>query len=187
MPNGKDYTKHSDHSLILLLREKEPEVSEAFNEIYERYSNRIYVYCLKIIGQRDKAEDCLQETLIRFLNYVRKGGDIRSLTGFLIKTARNVCLDLIQTQKHELVEVDEVHIQFFDNRLEQNELAEMISQSMKLLSPDQKEAFILQNYQGMCYDEIAEVMDAPVTSVRNWLRRAKIKMKQTLTPYLERN
>ncbi|GAB1370813.1 hypothetical protein MASR1M45_08750 [Candidatus Kapaibacterium sp.] len=56
---------------------------------------------------------------------------------------------------------------------------------LELLPDMHKEAFILQAFQGLSYSEIAAVLDVPVTTVRNWIVRAKSKLREILLPYFE--
>lgn len=181
-----DYKNLSDLDLVQCLRQKESVVSEAFSVIYDRHANSVYLYCLKVMNDKEKAEDCLQDVLLKFLKSAQQGNDIENILFFLLKTARNHCISTIdKANRLETVEYREINHSLFHSPMEQDELAAVISQALNLLPEDQKEAFILQYYNGMNYDEIAEVMQAPVTSVRNWLYRAKHKMKKTISPYIE--
>ena len=61
----------------------------------------------------------------------------------------------------------------------------MIDSALNLIPEEQAEAFMLQVYQGMSYNEIAEFFEVPVSTVRNWVVRAKKKLRDILIPYLE--
>lgn len=61
----------------------------------------------------------------------------------------------------------------------------MIELAIELLPENYKEAFVLQVYEDFTYQEIADFLELPLPTVRNRIVRAKSKLRETLTPYLE--
>lgn len=156
---------------------------DAFREIYNRYSGTLHAYVLKIIGNYEEAEDIFQDTFIRF--YQNMSFDNKSnVIGFLITIARNLCLNYKRDKKNT-IQIDEYEYLAYDTQdYESKELLQLIDHSLELLEDDYKEAFVLREYTGMNYDEIAEVMGITNVNARSKVFRAKNKIKAILKPYL---
>ncbi len=108
-----------------------------------------------------------------------------NVPAFLLRIARNLALNKRRELKRKFVDVDDIDLRFDDNIVENREVSELISRALELLPDEQREAIVLQNYQGLSYTEIAELQNVPVTTVRNWLVRGKKKLKNVLQPYFE--
>jgi len=181
-----NYKKYCDKDLIAIIaRIKEPEKSRAFSELYDRYSRKIYLYCKKIFGDETNAEDIFQDTFLQLLKSIENNVEINNINGYLLKTARNLALNLKRIQKVETIEYDDLNYFFNDGASELQELSEMLDTALDLLPDEQKEAFILQTYYGLSYSEIAIITEVPLTTVRNRVVRAKVKLREILSPILE--
>lgn len=176
--------RHSDADLYALLSEQGRIRDEAFEEIYGRYASRIWLYALKVTGDRDSAEDIFQGTFLRLLQSATPGKRVTNLSGYLLKTARNLCLNARAKMRPLTLPADELDIPVEFSQVESRELESLIETALGLLPEEQREAFVLQAYNGLSYREIAEVIGHPVSTVRNRVVRAKRKMREILTPYL---
>lgn len=156
----------------------------AFREIYARHSARIYAYCKRILSDSALAEDVFQDT---FLVFLKEDGtrEITNLPAFLLRISRNIALNKRREYKKKFVDIDDLDVGFDDKVNEHKEVSELIARALDLLPDDQREAVVLQNYEGMSYEEISELKEVPVTTVRNWLVRGKKKLKTILQPYFE--
>jgi RNA polymerase sigma-70 factor (ECF subfamily) len=181
----KDFTRLSDAELFYLLNGEPVDKEMAFREIYSRHSTHVYRYCRRILGDKEQCDDIFQETFLRFLQSAQKERLMTNVPAFLIRIARNLCLDENKIYKNRPVSLESWDIGIEDNQYEKAELSKLVAMALDLLSDEFREALVLQVYNDMSYDEIAEVMDVPVTTVRNWLVRAKRKIRQILEPYLE--
>ncbi len=185
--NMKIYEKYSDEKLLELVREsKEPEKSDAFSVLYQRYSGRIYLYCRKIFGEGTFAEDIFQDTFMQLLKTIEKGNRINNLLGYLLRTARNLSLNFRRNNnKNQFVEFEDYQAIIEDSTLYFKELSQIVDSMLEILPETHKEAFVLQNYLGLSYSEIANLTEVPVTTVRNRIVRAKTKLRTILEPILE--
>lgn len=154
-----------------------------FREIYNRHSGKIHAYVLKIIGDEDEAEDLFQETFIRFYQRASTGKH-SNVVGFLITIARNLCLNHKRNRKNTIKLDDYEYLAFERQNYEDKELLDLIDRTLELLDDDYKEAFVLREYTGMNYDEIAEAMNITNINARSKVFRAKKKIKEILKPYL---
>ena len=173
---------YPDTELYTLLCD-ETRKEAAFTELYSRYSQRIYLYCRKILGDDQAARDIFQDTFIRFLNSADATRDMTNVPAFLLRIARNLCLNWKRDHGSRTVEFSELAIGTHDRQVESRELAGLITMALDLLPDDHREALVLQMYQGMSYEEIGEELNVPVSTVRNWVVRAKKKMREILAPY----
>lgn len=177
----------SDKELARRLRANPESGGNAFKELYGRHSRRIYLYCRKALGEGPNADDVFQEIFIRFYNAAVKGYEMPSVQFYLLKIARNLCLNHKRDNRAMLVELEDFHIPDNDSALESEEVSKLVNTALDLIPEEHKEAFILQVYQGMTYAEIAELTDVPLTTVRNRVVRAKRKLREILLPYFESN
>lgn len=180
----EDFTRFNDFELYKFLCKESQKKEGAFKEIYARYSTKIYAYCRRVVGDRSKADDLFQDTFLRLLNSINEEREMTNLLGYMIKIARNQCLKYKTQQIVNFVSIDDFEIKTETDEIEQAELSSLISMALELLQDEYREALILQAYNGMSYAEIGEVLEVPVTTVRNWVVRAKQRLKEILTPYL---
>ena len=178
------FSRHRDAHLFGLLSEDQSTKDQAFTELYARHSSRVWLYCLKIMGDREAAEDMFQETFLRFLQSAEVEREMTNVPAFLLRIARNLCLNAKGKKRPVATPLEEPEFPVEEHPVEARELERLISTALDLLSDEHREAFVLQAYNGMSYEEIADIIDRPVSTVRNRVVRAKKKMREILAPYL---
>lgn len=177
------FRDYSDEQLYAVLSSKKRVAERAFGELYARHSQKIYAYCLKVLRNPDEAGDIFQETFMRLHKCAAKKQEIRNVPGFLLTIARNLCLNHKRDSKHT-VEVEDYHQVVDPNvRRDSREYLQLIDDALQQLDHDLKEAFVLKEYQGMRYKEIAEITGASVPALKNRVWRAREAIKKILTPY----
>lgn len=181
--NSKKFSNLSDIELVSLFTDRQ-QCEAAFAELYTRYSQRIYAYCLRVTGNQDDAGDIFQETFIRFFNAAKTSDNINNIIGYLLKIARNLCLNYKRDKKNN-ISIDDIQLVKTDDSFEQQEMLDLIAMALDTLPFDYKEAFILRQYQGYSYKEISEITNDSVPAVKNRVWRAKEKIKNILSPYLK--
>lgn len=179
-----DYSKLTDVELYGLLGSEGREREKAFSEIYARHSKRIYMYCRRILSEREAADDIFQETFLRLLQVRNEEREISNFPAFLLKISRNLCLKVRRDQKSS-VSIENFDFGYQDNSLERAETTGIVTSALEVLPDEYREALILQTYNNMSYGEIAEFLEVPVTTVRNWIVRAKRKIREILVEYYE--
>ncbi len=177
---------YSDDELIKILRSDDVKKSEvAFQEIYQRYSPMLNAYLFKILKDEKLAEDFFQDTFIKFYKNVKKDAINTNIPGYLIKIARNLSLNYKRDKKSQ-VSIDDLNIGIEKNQnYENQELLELINYALDFLDFEYKEAFILREYDGLPYQEIAKITDTTVTNAKSRVFRAKKKIKEILHPYVQ--
>lgn len=179
------FSSYGDSELAELLKSEDKVVRDgAFTEIYDRHSPRILLYCKRAAGDEMRAEDIFQETFIRFLRSINDTREITNVPAYLLRIARNLCLNAKRDERPS-VPIEDFQIPYEDTRVEDQELTKLVAMSLDLLPEEYREALTLQIYGGLSYQEIGESMGVPVTTIRNWIVRAKQKMQEILAPYYE--
>lgn len=176
------FADHSDELLFSLIAKGE---KDAFSEIYARYRGRIYAYVLRMIGDRDRADDIFQETFTRIYRHcIDSGQEVSNAKSYIFTTARNRCLNAIRDKK-PTTDVEDFHQIVYQPSYENAELADLVKTSLELLPEHYREAFVLREYDGLSYQEISDITGQPLSSVKIHIFRAKKKLREILTPYLE--
>lgn len=180
---NKDYSKYNDADLVAELKLDKEKAEKAFAEIYTRFSQRVYAYCLRMTGHQEDAQDAFQETFLKFYDMAQEKNYVDHLLGLLITIARNVCFNQTRNQKIT-VNIDDFKLVSNDKGYDQKELLQLISGALAALDTDYREAFILRNYHGLSYNDITLITGESIATVRNRAWRAKEKIKTILAPYL---
>jgi RNA polymerase sigma-70 factor, ECF subfamily len=180
-----NYSTYSDEQLVAQLNEEKSKSEKAFTELYNRYSPKVHAYCLRVLNNREAAEDIFQETFIRFYQKIQTDHKQTNVPGFLITIARNLCLNYKRDNIPSVpIESDDFVLET-SKGYENTELLNLITTALELLDFEYKEAFVLREYDGLSYNEIAEVTGVTITNAKSRVFRAKQKIKEILSPYLK--
>ena len=180
---AKSISHHTDAELFYQMKEEKPIAEQAFGELYARHSPRVFAYCRRILGDRDRAQDAFQDTFIKFYQSAQQERIMTNVPAFLLRIARNLCLNAQRT-KHQTVQFEDFHASMQDESAEKAELLKLITTALELLPEDYREAFVLREYDGLSYQEICEVTNSSMATVKIRLFRAKQKIREILAPYL---
>jgi RNA polymerase sigma-70 factor (ECF subfamily) len=178
-----DYSKYKDADLVAELKLGKENAEKSFAEIYTRYSQRIFAYCLRMTGHQEDAQDAFHETFLKFYDMAQDQKYVEHLSGLLLTIARNICFNKSRNQKVTL-NIDEFLLVSNDRGYEEKELLQLISGALSALDMEYREAFILRNYHGLSYQDISQITNESIATVRNRAWRAKEKIKTILAPYL---
>lgn len=175
----------SDEELYLMMKGNSNASKLAFDEVYNRYSTKLYTYCRKILHSNPVADDIFQETFTRFYESVGKEKAMTNVNGYLIKIARNLCLSEKNKLLTERFNVEDFQFPTYDKSYDNKQLMDLLDSALELLPESYREAIIMKEYLNMSYNEIAEVLNISMPIVRIRIYRAKTKIKELLSPYLE--
>ena len=179
----RKYEENSDIELFDLLKSDRETAEKAFAELYARHSPRVYAYCRRFLGDKDDAQDVFQETFIRFYQSADSKRVMTNVPAFILKIARNLCVNNKSRQSSHYS--FEEYMAIADNiRPEDNELLGLIKHALELLPDEYREIFIMREYNGLSYNEIAEVTNLSMSLVKVRIHRARQKLREILSPYL---
>ena len=173
---------------------------DAFGELVVRNEAKVYGLCLKMLGNQEDAEDCLQEVFIKAYKALpRFRGDARFST-WLYRIAYNESLMRMRKKKLDTVpldrpvELDEGNISrehadwTTDPRADviNDELSNVLVQHVNELDPDNRIVFILRDVHGLSTGETAEALGLSVPAVKSRLHRARLFLRSRLSDYFDR-
>jgi len=156
--------------------------ADAYGQLVERYKRAIYRRCFALLRDEDAAEDIAQETFIAAYYKLASFDQSKKLSTWLFKISTNKCLDVLRSRKRFVD--DELAIQkmvapsSYDStrQAEDNEVLMAVTR----LDAPQRVAISLYYFEGKTYDEIAEMMNKPVGSIKGWINRAKKILRKEL-------
>ena len=166
----------------------------AFNDLVGAYESRVYNLCYRMLGSAEPAADATQDT---FLSAYQALGRFRggSFKSWLLRIATNACYDQLRRRQRrptvsldQLMDDEEHPIDFPssdresdpEDRALQNELSLEIQRALRGLPEDQRMALTLADIQGLSYDEIAEITQTSLGTVKSRISRARFKMRDSL-------
>jgi RNA polymerase sigma-70 factor (ECF subfamily) len=155
----------------------------AFVELYNRYNRRVYAYCIRMLNSKERAEDLFQEVFIR-VSRKRHRFEAGSFSAWLFAIARNLCLNALRDNVSH-VDLDEVQdsLQTPADEAEYDSSLEILRHAIEQLPPDLREPLVLRVYNGLSYQEIADMTQTKLATVKVRIFRAKQRLHETLSPY----
>jgi RNA polymerase sigma-70 factor (ECF subfamily) len=172
----------------------------AFNELITRYEKRVINFAYRMAGNYDDAHDVAQEAFIRVFNSIGTFRGDANFTTWLYRIVTNVYLDErkrakshLQTSLEEYVELDEnvVAKQIEDDgptpdqMVEGKERDQLLQKAIESLPEYQRMMVVLYHTQSKSYEEIAQIMNLPIGTVKSRLNRARLALKEKLEPIRE--
>ena len=168
----------------------------AFNDLVRKYEKQVYNFAYRLTGNYDDANDVAQDAFLRVFNAIGTFRGDASFSTWLFRITTNVFLDERKRAKahphtslDEYLELDESSVarQIEDPSptpeavLEEGERAQLLQEAIGGLSPDQCAVVTLYHGQQKSYEEIAEIMDLPIGTVKSRLNRARLALKEKLS------
>jgi RNA polymerase sigma-70 factor, ECF subfamily len=148
---------------------------DAFAEIYARYRDGIYHYCLRLLKSEDRACDAVQETFLRMQTRVGTVHDGLALRAWLFTTARNYAFNAMRGAKAaepldpETLSDTETPYEIYVR----GEQAANLQALVDALKREYREVILLKEYEGLSYAEIAEVTGSTESAVKSRLFKAR--------------
>ena len=163
----------------------------AFEQLIEQYQGMVYNLALKLLCNPEDAADAAQDTLIKTYNSISSFNGKSRFSTWIYRVTYNVCLDRIRKTKRRTHEL--LNERIVDggptpqSALEDSERALIIKDAINSLPPDQKTAIVMRDIDGFSYDEISEVLSCSLGTVKSRINRARLKLREILSDYLEQN
>ena len=175
----------------LLLRRAQSGDPEAFERLMEPLEQLVWRVCWHYTGNREAAEDCGQEAMIRiWRNLANYRGDC-ALESWVYRIAANCCMDWLRKKKRDRsVSMEPLAEQGFDPAdeapgTEEQAVAkderQRLREAVALLPDDQREAVVLTQLERVSYEEAAKVLGVSEGTVKSRVNRAKARLKEILS------
>jgi RNA polymerase sigma-70 factor, ECF subfamily len=137
---------------------------------------------LRLVRDREDALDTAQEVFLKAYQSLGKLEDASRFAPWLFRIAHNEAFSLLRKRRPESEVTDEAPPPAPSARMLPMELSLAVQDAMARLSEDQREAVLLKVYQGFKFDEMAEILSCPVSTVKSRLYTALDLLKETLAP-----
>ena len=173
----------------------------AFQELVERYQTRLLNFIYRTIGDREKAEDLVQEVFIRVYRHIHRFDRSKKFSTWAYTIASNLAknelrnrsrnpLVLFQTMRSNWDD-DDRPLQFEDSSSRPDDmyrkrhLRELVEDTVAKLPEHHRQVFVLRELEGKSYEEIAEITDCNLGTVKSRLNRARTAFASIIEPMID--
>jgi RNA polymerase sigma-70 factor, ECF subfamily len=192
-----------DPDVRLMLQVRDDNAS-AFDELMQRYQNRLVTVLEHLVGRRDQAEDLAQEVFLRVYRARKRYVAGAKFSTWLYTIANHVASNALRSASRR----PEVNLTATESgaytgnpidrmaqaasglmparQLDKAELREVVRTALAGLNERQRLAVLLSKFEDMGYAEIAETMQLSPQAVKSLLSRARVNLREVLEPYLDR-
>ena len=161
---------------------------DAFDGLVRRFRNEVFALAYHFVRNREEAWDISQEVFIKAYRSLKRFRGDAGFKTWLMRITANHCKDQFKKRRLATVRYDgQVGREPAspsatpDRALEAAELGRAIETAVDALPPKQRMAFVLREYQGLAYQEMAEVMKCNIGTVMSRLHHARRRLQNTLT------
>lgn len=182
------YEHYSDTELLALIVQCQ---QPALAALYDRYGIRVFMLALRLLGDRQVAEEITQDVFLRIWQRAHTfQPGTSSVLAWLLAITRNRSIDEIRSQRavsrrHEQVDLPPSVTDTNDDvqrRVEGHLLTDEVRQALARLPSQQRRAIELSLFGGLSQSEIAAVLDRPLGTVKTWLRLGMRQLRAVLGP-----
>jgi RNA polymerase sigma-70 factor (ECF subfamily) len=161
---------------------------ESFNLLVSRWEKRVYNYLLRITANREDALDLTQDAFLKAYQNLRKLDDPARFAPWLYRIAHNEAYSMFRKRKPQ-TDVEDIEPEATGTKITMGgssvfpmELSLAVASALDRLSVDQREAVVLKIYQGFKFEEMAEILSCPVSTIKSRLYTALELLKIELAP-----
>jgi RNA polymerase sigma-70 factor (ECF subfamily) len=195
MATAKDLQSLSDQEVVALARAGK---EVAYRELLHRYERPVFSLIYRMVRDRAAAEDLAQETFVKVLNALDSYRPEYRFSSWIFKIANNAAIDQLRRRGLNTLsldgapdavtasEVEATALQATDHgpsplaELESKELGAAIERAVAKLRPDYRACILLRHVEGRAYEEIAETLDLPLGTVKTYIHRARLELREHL-------
>lgn len=167
---------------------------EAFRQVYENNAKKLYNLALRLVGDRHRAEEIVQETFLRAFDRADTFREGARVSTWLYRICANLSYDYLRAKRYRdavsleaPVRAEEGGADELGDRLPapvstpaeeagRNEVRDAVRELMEQLPERERTVLILRHYEGMTFERIAEALDLTSRTVQNCLRRARTRI-----------
>ena len=173
----------------------------AFGELVRRYDNRLVNFVFRTVGDRERAQDLVQETFVRVYRHLHRFDQTKKFSTWIYTIASNLAknelrnrsrnpLVLFQTLKQNW-DADHRPLEWEDTQFKPDDLfrkrflREKVEEAVAELPEHHRVVFVLRELQGKTYEEIAEITGCNLGTVKSRLNRARNNFAQIIAPMVD--
>ncbi len=189
-------TDENDRDVALMKRVGAGD-EDAFRQLIERHQNAVIGTVSKMLGNTTDSEDIAQQVFLRIWKSAKRYKPSAKFTTYLYTITRNLVFNETRrrSRKKEVsseeraenshAQIEDTPDRRPDSELLQAELQLAVDEAIASLPENQRMAVILRRYEQLAYEEIADVLDTSVSSVKSLLFRARTTLRESLERYLD--
>jgi len=192
----------ADPDVRLMLQVRDDDAA-AFEELVVRYQGRLVAVLGHLVGSRDQAEDLTQEVFLRVYRARKRYEAGAKFATWLFTIANNVASNALRrrSRRREITlqprdsgpmgarPLDEMlqasSGQMPARQLDNAEARDIVRLAIGALNERQRMAVLLNKFEGMCYADIAGIMELSPEAVKSLLFRARVNLREVLEPYIQ--
>ncbi len=167
--------------------------TESFNQLIKRWERPIYALAYRTIGREDDARDVVQETFLRAFRGLGGFKGQAKFSSWLYRIALNLCRDWMRRERRtpvvaapdgvDLVELageGDMAAERADDRVVRMDLSRAVAAAMRVLPEEQRSAIVLKEYHGLTFQEIADLLGCPLSTVKTRLYQGMTVLRREL-------
>ncbi|HEU4893261.1 MAG TPA: sigma-70 family RNA polymerase sigma factor [Vicinamibacterales bacterium] len=154
---------------------------DSFNQLVLRWERPIYALAYRVIGREEDARDVAQETFFRAFRALSGFKGQAKFSSWLYRITLNLCRDWIRRERRapvaqapegvDLIELasEAEPVESIEDLVARRELGRAVAKAMAMLPEEQRTAIVLKEYHGLTFQEIADLLDCPLSTVKTRL------------------
>ena len=175
--------------------------ARAFQELVNRYRDRLLNVVDRKIGDRERSEDLVQEAFLRVYRHLHRFDPTKKFSTWIYTIASNLAKNELRNRRRSPLvyfqsilpqdDEDQRPLQFEDAGSRPDDmyanryLREMVDATVALLAPHHREVFVLREIEGRSYEDIAQLTCCNLGTVKSRLNRARHAFAERIAPYLD--
>ena len=175
--------------------------TRAFGELVGRYHGRLLNFTHRMIGDRERAEDLVQEAFIRVSRHLHRFDPSKKFSTWVYTIASNLAKNELRSHRRSPLvfyqssrapdDDDHGPLQYEDARSRPDDmfagrqLKELVGATLARLSPQYRQVLVLREFEGRSYEEIAAIVGCNLGAVKSRLHRARACFASLIAPYLD--
>ena len=165
---------------------------DSFNQLVLRWERPIYALAYRVIGREEDARDVAQETFLRAFRALAGFKGQAKFSSWLYRITLNLCRDWIRRERRAPVAqapegVDLLELassaepaETVEDLVSRRELGRAVAKAMAMLPDEQRTAIVLKEYHGLTFQEIADLLDCPLSTVKTRLYQGLTVLRKQL-------
>lgn len=161
----------------------------AFNELVDRYKDRLLNVIGRMVSSSEEAEDIVQETFIRVYQHRQSFNFQHCLSTWIYTIGLNLGRNELRKRKkfkhYDINEMQGNEAEFAVEMKVPTRLPEILNHAVSSLPEKYRTAFMLRDVQELPYEEVAKILDIPLGTVKSRVNRARLMLRNKLKPKVE--
>jgi RNA polymerase sigma-70 factor (ECF subfamily) len=165
---------------------------DSFNQLVLRWERPIYALAYRVIGREEEARDIAQEAFLRAFRALKGFKGQAKFSSWLYRITLNLCRDWMRRERRtpiaqtpegvDLVELagEATPWESVEDLVSRKELGRAVAKAMSALPEEQRTAIILKEYQGLTFQEIADLLECPLSTVKTRLYQGLTVLRRQL-------